>query len=110
MAWRRGPTGVEEQGMCAVGFPQEPGRACRLRAVTGTRGSRLKQSPWPAVAALGRRRERRTKRKERYRQAKDNEARRDGRQAVGTPRITEEAGELTRRTRSREGGVGLRTV
>jgi hypothetical protein len=49
-------------------------------------------------------------REEWYCQAKDNEVRRDGRQAVGTPRTTDEAGELTRRTRWREGGVGLRDV
>src|SRR5437764_2610240 len=102
--------------------PGSKSRACARRGSPGTweslpspRGdrhgdSRVNKAPGPPVAALGRRRERRTKRKERYRQAKDNEARRDGRQAVGTPRITEEAGELTRKTRSREGGVGLRTV
>ena len=49
-------------------------------------------------------------RTERYRQTKDNEVRREGRQAVGTPRSTDEAGELTRGTRWREGGVGLRSV
>src|SRR5205807_3928837 len=49
-------------------------------------------------------------RKERYRQAKDDEVRRNGQQGVGAPRSTCEAGELTRGTRWREGGVGLRTV
>ena len=70
MAWRRGPTGVEEQGMCAVGFPQEPGRACRLRAVTGKEGQPVYTKPlacgggaWPPTGA-------KYKRKERYRQAK----------------------------------------
>jgi hypothetical protein len=38
--------------------------------MTGTGDSRFTQSPWPAVAALGRRRERSDERKERYRQAK----------------------------------------
>lgn len=33
MAWRRGPTGVEEQGMRAIGVSQEPERPDRLPEV-----------------------------------------------------------------------------
>jgi hypothetical protein len=85
-------------------------RPCRLRALNRHEGQPVDTKPLACGGCARPPAGANHERKERYRQTKDDEARRDGRQGVGTPRTTDEAGELTRRTRWREGGVGLRTV
>src|ERR1700751_1603769 len=59
-AGRGGPTGVEEQGMSTLGFPRNLGDPVVSARYPARGGSREKQGPWPAVAALGHRRERST--------------------------------------------------
>src|SRR5918995_1669242 len=98
----RDPAGVGEQDTFTR-VPQEPGRPRRLH---GT--SRL-EIPGHQLRACGGR-----PRRPRERNAgatvvppsEGNEARRDGRQGVGAPRTTWDAGEPTRGTPSREGGAG----
>ena len=79
------------------GVPQEPGRPCRLRAVNRHEGPSVDSKP----LACGSSARLPTGANERAHRAvppsEGNEVRRDGRQGVGTPRTTVEAGELTRR-------------
>jgi len=93
VAWRGGPTGVGEQGMGTGGFlgtwetlpfPQQQPDVGRL----------VHQTPGPWEAALGA-----TGAKQasagRYRHARGTEAWGEGRQGVGAPHRTDEAGEPT---------------
>ena len=89
MAWRGGPAGVEEQGMCER-VSQEPGRPCRLRRnrpaggsgdqtqASESRAHDFEERNLSATAVL----------------AEDNQVGREGRQGVGVSDSTEEAGEL----------------
>ena len=98
----RDPAGVGEQGTF-TGVPQEPGRPRRLH------GKSRPELPGDQLQARGRR-----TRQPRERNAgatvvppsEGNEVRRDGRQGVGAPHTTCDAGEPTRGTPLREGGAG----
>src|SRR5512144_1738551 len=98
----RDPAGVKEQDTFTR-VPQEPGRPCRLR------GKSRREVPGDQLQARGR-----CTRRPRERNAgavvvppsEGNEARREGRQGVGAPHTTCDAGEPTRGTPLREGGAG----
>lgn len=51
LAWHRGFSGVEEQGMHALGFAGEPGRPCRFR-VRVPEGPPAKKGPGPRAQTL----------------------------------------------------------
>jgi hypothetical protein len=84
VAWRKGSSGVEEQGSRTLGHAQEPGKPCRLRR----EGSRLKdeapeeQKPGPEGAVLSHPRERRDGHATVPRN-EGNEVRREGREGLG---------------------------
>ena len=93
MAWRRDPTGVEEQGTFTR-VPQEPGRSCRFRRrVRGVRGVPVIHTRPLALVAC-RQLERTDKRTEAVPPSEGNEAKREGRQDVGSSHRTAEAGEF----------------
>ena len=77
----------------------------------GPRGDREKENPWPAAAALGRRREQTHERKsERYRQAKATKCGgKDGRESERLG-VLVKPGNRPAGTRWREGDAGLRSV
>jgi hypothetical protein len=95
MAWRGGPTGVEEQGMSTMGFPRNlgdpvvsaryPARGTAGRA--NAPGLRWRRSATDGSEARARKA---------VPPSEGNEVRWDGRQGVGASRTTDEAGELTR--------------
>lgn len=69
LAWRRGPVGVQEQGMFTFGAPQEPGKPCLLRSESNQEGALVYSIPRPTMprpASPGAKR----RTQERYRQAK----------------------------------------
>ena len=105
MAWRQGPSGVRERGKHDRGVLQEPGRSDRFRVMSPgwepgdqaqvDRGGSTRAAPRkPSLNAVP--------------PNEGNEVRRDERPDVGASHSTEEAGERTRRTPSREGEAGLR--
>jgi RNA-directed DNA polymerase len=95
MAWRGGPTGVEEQGMSTMGFPRnlgDPVVSARYPA-RGTAGrANAPGLRWRRSATDGSEARARTA----VPPSEGNEVRRDGRQGVGASYSTNEAGELTR--------------
>src|SRR3954452_2891238 len=98
----RDPAGVREQDTFTL-VPQEPVRPRRLR------GKSRPELPGDQLQARGR-----CTRRPRERNSgatvvppsEGNEARREGRQGVGAPRTTYDAGEPIRGTPLREGGAG----
>src|SRR3712207_104160 len=98
----RDPAGVREQDTFTR-VPQEPGRPRRLH------GKSRPELPGHQLQARGRRTRRPRERKPGATvvpPSEGNEARRNGRQGVGAPHTTDDAGEPTRGTPSREGGAG----
>jgi len=87
------PSGSESRAW-AQGVPQEPGRPCRSREERTRSGETGLPNPWP-VGGSARPHGSEQAGAERYRRARGTEARREGRQGVGAPRSTEEAGEPT---------------
>ncbi len=88
---------------CARGDPREPGRACRLRYSIPVGRPVIKTQACPWSSARGRERMSWSRM---VSPSEGNEARREGRQAVGVPHSTAEAGEPTQGTLWREGGIG----
>src|SRR5262249_52953786 len=110
MAWRGGPTGVEEQGMPAVGVPQEPGRPCRLRAVNRHEGQPVDTKPLACGGCARLPTGAKPRAPKRDRQAKATKGGGMGGRESERPTVPVKPGNRPAGTRWREGDAGLRTV
>lgn len=104
MAWCRGLAGVGERGMYTSGSPRNLGDP--VVSTTRSGAGNPESKPWRHVEALVDVCERTGERRVVSR-SEGNEAKRDGRQEVGAPNMTDEAGEPTQGTPRRKGGAGL---
>ena len=105
IAWRGGPTGVEEHGTCAQGFPRNLGGPDRPRLMPDAAGGATQMSRPTSMRSIDG-----AERSDEARSGtacEGNEARAEGWREVGALHRTCEAGEPTRGTLRRERGAGV---